>query len=184
MLECIREFCGATETEIELMAQLHDAVIRMSVELPGRRGELLRFALGARAWFLAQMQGEGKHFEWHPPEGGRSAREIVEHAMWVVSVVCFQMGEELGVPLDEPADQSSSDLVSELKAKVDSAYAVLRQLCTRMDDGMLDRPVSLPPPARLREGTADRVLRVMAGYHVVHHAGQVAMVLRRARASS
>ncbi len=160
------------------------AVSRLSAELQGRRGELLRFGLGAKSWLLTQMQGESRHFEWSPPEGGRSAREIVEHAMWVVSVACFKIGGELGVQLEEPADLTSLDALQDLKAKVDSAYGVFRQLCSRMDEPMLDRSVSLPPPARLREGSADRVLRVMAGYHVVHHAGQVAMVLRRARTNS
>lgn len=176
-----RRLGGVTETRIELTAQPCAAVMRMSAELPGRKGELPRFGLGARSWFLTQMQREGEHFEWSPRETGRSAREIIEHAMWVVSVMCPKIGEDLGVPPDEPVNRSSSDLVQDLKARVSSAYGVLQQLCRGMDESMLERSVSLPPTARLREGSADRVLRVMAGYHVVHHAGQVAMVLRWAR---
>jgi hypothetical protein len=126
------------------------------------------------------LGGVGKVSEWVPPEGGRSVADIVEHAMWVVTTVCLVIGEQLGIALTEPAPKAATDRESELRLVVGSAYAVFEELCRRMDDSMLDTVITLPPPARLREGSVDRVIRVMAGYHVIHHAGQVAMLSRRA----
>jgi hypothetical protein len=144
-------------------------------------GELIRFGLGARNWLFAQLDGPDELYIWKPPGGGRSAEEILEHIAWVISAVCIQIAEDLGLTLVEPEITEERGLVARLKSEIGASYEMFTQLCQQIEGETLERVVHLPPPARLREGSIERVMRIMMGYHVVHHAGQIAMVLSMAK---
>ncbi|TFG13208.1 DinB family protein [Candidatus Thorarchaeota archaeon] len=149
--------------------------------LVGLRGNLLRLGLGARNWLLSQLMDDITLLSWEPPDGGRSVSEILEHISWTVSIVCSKIADDYGIRLeemDEPSDQSDYESFA---FPINSAYDLFKQLCTKLDDSMMAERTTLPPPARLREGTVETILRVMGGFHTVHHAGQVALTLRRAK---
>ncbi|NHI90658.1 MAG: DinB family protein [Candidatus Thorarchaeota archaeon] len=153
----------------------------MSDKTSGRIGEILRFGLGSRNWILAHMKGTDEQFTWTPPEGGRSAKDVVDHVSWVIQAVCQQLSNTLGVEFEISEPEQFEDTVAQLEEDVNSAYNSFRKLCEQMTDEMLDTVTTLPPPARLREGSVETILRIMTGYHVVHHSGQLAVLLRRAK---
>lgn len=105
----------------------------------------------------------------------------MEHVTWVISTITFLLAEALGLEIENQQSTESPDIPTGLKSKIEASYELLRSLLWAIDDNMLDEVVGLPPPARLRKGSVERILRIMMGYHVVHHAGQVAMLLRIAR---
>jgi len=156
----------------------------MSDKTSGRIGEILRFGLGARNWILAHMKGAPEQFIWIPPEGGRSAKDIVDHVTWVIQAVCNQLSDTLEVEFKMNEPEQVEDPVAQLVEDVNSAYSSFRKLCEQLTDEMLDTVTTLPPPARLREGSVESILRIMTGYHVVHHSGQLAVLLRRAKERS
>jgi len=153
----------------------------MVERISGRAGEVLKFGLGARNWLLAQMQGTDEQFTWVPPEGGRSAKEIVDHITWVILAVCIQLSQTSGIELEMINPQQVKGIQSQLSEDVRSAYNTYKEFCGKLNDEMLDTVTTLPPPARLQEGSFETILRIMAGYHVVHHSGQIAAVLKRAK---
>lgn len=142
---------------------------------------VIRFGLGARNWLFAQLVGTDEMYTWKPPGGGRSAEEMLTHVAWVVSAVCSQIAAELGLVLKEPRVADQEGTAAQLRAEVSASYELFTELCENIDGSTLEKIIQLPPPARVREGSVERVLRIMAGYHVVHHAGQVAMVLNMAK---
>jgi len=152
----------------------------MSKQISGRVGEVVWFGLGARNWLLAQMEGSDTAFSWTPPKAGRSAEEIVNHITWVITAVCQQIASDIGVDLAIPEPKEVEGVVPQLVEDVKSAYLVFKKFCESVDDEKLDHVATLPPPARLREGSIETILRIMTGYHVVHHAGQIASLLKRA----
>lgn len=156
----------------------------MPEKISGRAGEVLKFGLGARNWLLAQMEGTDEQFTWVPPEGGRSVKEIVDHITWVIVAVCSQLSETVGIELEMSDPQQASGVQPQLSEDVQSAYNTYKNFCGNLNDKILDTVATLPPPARLREGSVETILRIMAGYHVVHHAGQIAALLRRAKEQS
>ena len=156
----------------------------MSDKTSGRIGEVLRFGLGARNWILAHMKGTSEQFTWAPPEGGRSAKEIVDHITWVIQAVCSELSNTLEVEFEMTEPEQVEDTVAQLVEDVNSAYGSFRKLCEQLTNEMLDTVTTLPPPARLREGSVETILRIMTGYHVVHHSGQLAVLLRRAKEQS
>ena len=141
----------------------------------------MRFGLGSRNWILAHMKGTDEQFTWTPPEGGRSAKDVVDHVTWVIQAVCQQLSNTLGVEFEISEPEQFEDPVAQLVEDVNSAYSSFRKLCEQLTDEMLDTVTTLPPPARLREGSVETILRIMTGYHVVHHSGQLAVLLRRAK---
>ena len=143
--------------------------------------DVIRLGLGARNWLLAQFEGSDELYSWKPPSGGRSAEEILTHVAWVVSAACSQIAEELGLNLKEPKMTEQEGTAARLKAEVSASYDLFTELCGNIDENTLKKIVHIPPPSRVPEGTVERVLRIMTGYHVVHHAGQVAMVLSMAK---
>jgi len=143
--------------------------------------DVIRFGLGARNWLFAQLEGPDELYKWKPPSGGRSVEEILEHIVWVITAVCSQIAEDLGLVLNEPKITEVEGIVARLKAEISASYEMFTELCEKIDGNTLEKIVQLPPPARLREGSIERVLRIMMGYHVVHHAGQIAMVLKMAK---
>ncbi len=149
--------------------------------LDGKRGNLLRFGLGARNWLLSQLNEEIHLLNWNPPDGGRSVSEIVEHVSWTVSVVCSKVAEDYGIELEEPGAPPNANAYERLVFYINSAYNMFSQLCNSLEDEWIDETTTLPPPARLRKGTIETIMRVMTGFHTVHHAGQVALTLRRAK---
>jgi len=149
--------------------------------LDGKRGNLLRFGLGARNWLLSQLNEEIHLLNWNPPDGGRSVSEILEHVSWTVSVVCSKVAEDYGIELKEPEEPPNANAYERIVFYINSAYSRFSQLCNSLEDEWVDETTTLPPPARLREGTVETILRVMTGFHTVHHAGQVALTLRRAK---
>jgi uncharacterized damage-inducible protein DinB len=155
----------------------------MSERISGRAGEILKFGLGARNWLLAQMEGSDKQFTWVPQEGGRSAKEIVDHITWVILAVCSQLSQTVGIELEMKDPQQVSGVQPQLSEDVRSAYNTYKEFCGKLNDEILDTVTTLPPPARLQEGSVETILRIMAGYHVVHHSGQLAAVLKRAKKS-
>ncbi|MHA2379266.1 MAG: DinB family protein [Candidatus Thorarchaeota archaeon] len=153
----------------------------MTQKAKGRVGELLRFGLGARNWLLTQMENPGEHFSWTPPEGGRSAAEIAEHVTSVVELVCSMIAERLEIDLVLQETDTNGERADVMRGQIQLAYEAFKDLCAKLDDKMLDETMTLPPPARVREGFVETVLRITAGYHVVHHAGQIVMLLKRAK---
>lgn len=150
--------------------------------IPGDRGDLVKLGLGAKNWLLSQIVDDEDAMAWMPPEGGRSASEIVDHVVWVVSVVVSASADGQGIQLEEQTRIDDTDNRYErLKTELDEAYNLFIALVSGLEEDDLEKTVTLPPPSRVREGTVERVLRIMMGYHTVHHAGQVAMILRRAR---
>jgi len=143
--------------------------------------DVIRFGLGARNWLIAQFSGADELYTWKPPGGGRSAEEMITHVAWAVSAACSGTAAELGLVLKEPEITEQEGIAARLKAEVSASYELFAELCEKMDESMLKKTINLPPPARVKEGTVERMLRIIAGYHVVHHAGQVAMVLSMAR---
>jgi len=89
--------------------------------------------------------------------------------------------EHLGVDLALQETGIDGDEADVRRGQIRSAYEAFKDLCGKLDDKMLEENMTLPPPARLREGSVETVLRIMAGYHVVHHAGQIVMLLKRAK---
>ena len=156
----------------------------MSERTSERIGEILRFGLGARNWILAHMKGGYEQFTWVPPEGGRSAKDVIDHVTWVIQAVCDQLSNTLEVEFRMTEPEQVEDPVAQLVEDVNSAYSSFRKLCEQLTDEMLDTVTTLPPPARLREGSVESILRIMTGYHVVHHCGQLAVLLRRAKERS
>ncbi|TFG07830.1 DinB family protein [Candidatus Thorarchaeota archaeon] len=150
--------------------------------IPGDRGNLVKFGLGAKSWLLSQIEDDNDALAWMPPEGGRSASEIVDHVTLVVSVVATAVADEMGIRLGEQTRiDDTDDRYERVKMELDEAYNLFVALVSRLKEDDLHKTVALPPPSRVREGTVERVLRIMMGYHTVHHAGQVAMTLRRAK---
>lgn len=156
----------------------------MTKRLEGRTGDLVRFCLASRNWLLVQMEGEYENFTRTPVEGGRSAEEVVVHVSWVIASICRYIADQLGIHIPDSSKPDAEEGVESLKAEVNSAYDDFAALCAQLDDVKLDTEMELPPPARLREGSVERILRIMAGYHVVHHAGQVALLLGNAKRNS
>lgn len=144
-------------------------------------GEIVRFGLGARNWLFAQLGDTENLYNWQPPTGGRTVEEILTHIAWVISAVCSHIAEELKIELHQPQIEEEDNSVARLKSEVNAAYNMFTTLCEHLDTEMLDRIIQLPAPSRVRENSVERVLRIMTGYHVIHHAGQVAMILRMAR---
>ncbi|MBD3407101.1 MAG: DUF664 domain-containing protein [Candidatus Lokiarchaeota archaeon] len=151
------------------------------LRVKGRTGEVLRFGLGARSWLYAQMEGAPEEFTWRPPEGGRSASDVVSHIAWVVSVVCTKIAEDYNIDTSGKDIGATANLVVALREEVETAYDILRKLCRDLRDEQLDETTKLPPPSQIKKGTVEQVLRIMTGYHTIHHAGQVALLIRRAK---
>ncbi len=151
----------------------------MSEKIDGRRGEILRFAKGARNWFISQMSENIDEYSWIPPDGGKSAAEIVNHVAWVISAICSKMAYDLGLEIH--VEEPVSEGVEGLKNEITMAYGLVESFLSKLKDEDLDKTAEIPPPSRIREGQIETVLRVLAGYHAIHHAGQIAMTLRRAR---
>ncbi len=151
----------------------------MTEKLEGRRGEILRFAKGARNWLLGQMSDDFDEFNWYPPEGGKSAADIVSHVSWTVSAIISKLAYDEGVEIhqEEPVIEG----VEGLKNEILMAYVLAENYLQKISDDVLDKTTSLPPPARLSEGKVETILRVIIGYHTIHHAGQMTSLLRRAR---
>jgi len=115
-----------------------------------------------------------------PPEGERSAADIVSHVCWTLSAVSMKIADDLGIKINSE-QEPTNDFIEGLNLEIDSAYNIFGNLVRGMSDDDLERTTTLPPPARIREGSIERVLRIMAGYHVVHHAGQIAHIIKRAK---
>ncbi len=156
-------------------------VKRLTDEVTGRAGEVLRFGLGARNWLLNQVDRASECVSWTPPEGGRSPSEIIEHVTSVLLIACSTIAEELGIDLNLEEVESDGEPTEVLKDTVRSAYDAFKELCGKLDDQMLDKVLTLPPPFALREGSVETVMRVIGGYHAVHHAGQLSTHIRRSR---
>lgn len=148
--------------------------------LEGKRGELLRFGKGARNWLIAQLIDDKDILMWSPPEGGRSVSEMVSHLSWALSAVTMKIADDFKIDLESTVNPTGS-YFEELKGEILAAYEVFENLLRELSDDDLEKTTTLPPPARIREGSIERVLRIMAIYHVIHHAGQVAQVIRRAK---
>lgn len=88
------------------------------------------------------------------------------------------MGIHLGehTRIDEEDDRHKR-----LEMELDEAYNLFVALVSRLNDDDLKTTITLPPPSQVREGPVERVLRIMTDYHAVHHAGQVVMIIRRAK---
>jgi uncharacterized damage-inducible protein DinB len=147
-------------------------------KLTGRRGELLRLGLAARNWLLVQCVDNDTLMNWKFDATTRSPKEIVNHVAWALSAVCMHISDELGIEL-EKAKSSPQDETTESAVKY--TYEIFKELLSKSADETLDRTSTLPPPARIREGSIETILRIMAGYHVIHHAGQVALLVSRAK---
>ncbi|MFQ5833808.1 MAG: DinB family protein [Candidatus Thorarchaeota archaeon] len=151
----------------------------MAEKVTGRAGEVLRFGLGARNWLLNQVDRASECVSWTPPEGGRSPSEIVEHVTSVLLIACSMVAEELAIDLNIEEVESEGEPTEVLKDTVRSAYDAFNELCGKLDNQMLDKVMTLPPPFAFREGSVETVMRVIGGYHAVHHAGQLATHIRR-----
>lgn len=150
----------------------------MEEKLTGRRGELLRLGLAARNWLLTQCVDNDALMSWKLDTTTRSPREIIDHVAWVISAVCMHISGELGIQIDI-ANSSQQDETTE--SIVRQPYEIFKQLLSKTTDETLDRNSTLPPPARIREASIETILRIMAAYHVIHHAGQVALLVSRAK---
>ncbi|MHA2396769.1 MAG: DinB family protein [Candidatus Thorarchaeota archaeon] len=153
----------------------------MSDRISGRAGEVLKFGLGARNWLLAQLEGTDEQFTWVPPEGGRSAKDLVDHIIVVILTICHQLSETMGIEIEMSEPEQIDGVADQLSEEVQSAYNTFKIFCGKLNDEILDTVTTLPPPARLRESSVETILRIMAHYHVVHHSGQIAALLRRAK---
>ncbi|MGY5877216.1 MAG: hypothetical protein RTU30_15800, partial [Candidatus Thorarchaeota archaeon] len=104
----------------------------MSGKLEGRRGEILRFAKGARNWFITQMSDNIDEYTWYPPEGGKSAAEIVGHVSWAISAACSKLAYDLGFEIhtEEPVVEG----VEGLKNDITMAYILVENLLNQMND--------------------------------------------------
>ena len=109
----------------------------------------------------------------------KSASQIVSHIAWTVSAVVMQIANQLEIELNTE-DSESEDNQNESESEIMGSYDLFKQLCAKMTEDMLDAQATLPPPARIREGTVETILRIIAGYHTVHHAGQIAMLVASA----
>lgn len=150
----------------------------MEEKLTGRRGELMRLGFAARNWLLTQCVDNDALMNWKLDTTTRSPREIIDHVAWVLSAVCMHISGELGIQIDK-ADSSQQDETTE--STVRYTYEIFKELLSKTTDETLDRSSTLPPPARIREASIETILRIMAGYHVIHHAGQVALLVSRAK---
>ncbi len=153
----------------------------MTQKAKGRTGELLRFGLGARNWLLGQMEYPDELFSWIPPEGGKSAAEIAEHVGSTLDILCAMIAEQLDVEFASHEAEVDGNLSDVARGQIHSAYEGFKDLCGNLDDKMLEETVTLPPQSGFREGPVETVLRVVAGYHAVHHSGQIATLLKRAK---
>ncbi len=150
----------------------------MEEKLVGRRGELLRLSLAARNWLLIQIPDDNSLMEWKLSDDSRSGNEIATHLAWSISAVCVHLSEELGISLEGNKDQSGAE---DVEREIQQSYVLLKELLYQMSDEMLDRWSNLPPPAKLREGSVETILRIIAGYHTIHHGGQIAFLVNRAK---
>lgn len=153
----------------------------MKTELSGKQGDLLRLGLGARNWLITQISGTDEELEWTPQEGGPSASEVVYHATIVLMLVMSEIANLLGVTLTQQEEKDVDTIEGRLKVHVRAVYQTFRELCEKLTDENLDEEMNLPPPSLLKQGSLELILRIIAGYHVTHHAGQVAILLRMAR---
>jgi uncharacterized damage-inducible protein DinB len=156
----------------------------MNERLSGRPGEVLKFGLGARNWLLMQLQGTDEQFTWTPPEGGRSAKELVDHINLVLISITQHLSETLDLEIEIGEPKEVDGIADQLSEEIQSAFNTYKGFCGNLTDELLDTTTTLPPPIGIREGPIETILRVTAGYHVIHHAGQVAALLRRARNES
>ncbi|MHA2140665.1 MAG: DinB family protein [Candidatus Thorarchaeota archaeon] len=156
----------------------------MDQELSGKQGELLRLGLGARNWLITQIRGGDDELQWTPSEGGPSASEVVYHATIVLMLVCSEIANVLGITLAQQEEKEADTVEGRLKVHVRAVYQTFRELCHVLTDENLEEEMSLPPPSLLKRGSLEIILRIIAGYHVTHHAGQVAILLRMARSNS
>ncbi|MFW9932944.1 MAG: DinB family protein [Candidatus Thorarchaeota archaeon] len=150
----------------------------MEERLTGRRGELLRLGLAARNWLLSQMSDDDSLMNWKLSEDSRTANEIATHVAWAIGAVCAHLSEELGIQLDS-LEQETND--GGVESDIRQSYRLFKEILYKMADEMLDRWSTLPPPAKLREGSVETILRIIAGYHAFHHGGQIAYLIKRAR---
>ncbi|MFW9887543.1 MAG: DinB family protein, partial [Candidatus Thorarchaeota archaeon] len=150
----------------------------MKTELSGKQGDLLRLGLGARNWLITQISGTDAELNWNPPEGGPSASEIVYHATIVLMLVMSEIANLLGIPLAQQEEKEADTVESRLKVHVRAVYKTFREICEHLTDENLSEVMNLPPPSLLKQGSLEKILRIIAGYHVTHHAGQVAILLR------
>ncbi|MFX1263638.1 MAG: DinB family protein [Promethearchaeota archaeon] len=155
----------------------------MKTELSGKQGDLLRLGLGARNWLITQISGNDEELEWTPAEGGPSASEVVYHATIVLMLVCSEIANSLGITLAQQDEKDADTVEGRLRVHVRAVYQAFRELCEHLTDENLDAEMNLPPPSLLKQGSLEMILRIIAGYHVTHHAGQVAILLRMARES-
>ncbi|MHA1925929.1 MAG: DinB family protein [Candidatus Thorarchaeota archaeon] len=153
----------------------------MNKELSGKQGDLLRLGFGARNWLITQIRGNDEDLEWTPSEGGPSASEVVYHATIVLMLVCSEIANLLGITIAQHEEKDADTVEGRLKVHVRAVYQAFRELCEQLTDEDLDKEMNLPPPSLLKQGTLEIILRIIAGYHVTHHAGQVAILLRMAR---
>ncbi|MHA2081914.1 MAG: DinB family protein, partial [Candidatus Thorarchaeota archaeon] len=136
----------------------------MSEKIAGRAGEVLKFGLGARNWLLTHMEGTDEQFTWGPPEGGRSAKELVDHITWVILASCSHLSETVEIELDMSEPKQVSGVLQQLSEDVKSAYNVYKKFCGKLNDEILDTVTKVPPPARLHESSVETILRIMTGY--------------------
>jgi len=101
----------------------------------------------------------------------------------VLEMFCAIIAEQLNVDFASHETEIDDKLEDVARGQIHSAYEGFKELCGTLDDSMLESIVVLPPQTGFREGPVDNVLRVIAGYHAVHHAGQIAMLLKRAKRS-
>ncbi len=153
----------------------------MKKELFGKRADLLRLGLGARNWLITQIRGSDEELEWTPSEGGPSASEVVYHATIVLMLVCSEIANLLGISLAQQEEKDADTVEGRLKVHVREVYQTFRELCEHLTDENLKEEMNMPPPSLLKRGSLEAILRIIAGYHVTHHAGQVALLLRMAR---
>jgi uncharacterized damage-inducible protein DinB len=153
----------------------------MRTELSGKQGDLLRLGLGARNWLITQIRGTNEELEWTPSEGGPSASEVVYHATIVLMLVLSEIANLVGITLTQQEEKDADTVEGRLKVHVRAIYQTFRELCEKLTDEDLDKEMNLPPPSLLKEGSLEIILRIIAGYHVTHHAGQVAILLRMAK---
>ncbi len=149
----------------------------MDKKLTGRRGSLLRLGLAARNWLLSQLVEESNLMDWKISEDSRSANEIADHVAWALGAVCAHIAEELGIEI-ESTKQSTNE--TGIEATIRHSYRIFKEMLYKMSEKSLDRWSTLPPPAKLREGSVETILRIVAGYHAIHHGGQIAMLINQA----
>ncbi len=152
--------------------------MKMEEKLIGRRGELLRLGLAARNWLLTHMVEDNSLMERKLSDDSRSANEMASHVAWSLSAVCTHLSEELGLELEALSQEPE---IEGIEAEVQQSYRIFKEFLYRISDSELDRWSTLPPPAKLKEGSIETILRIIAGYHAIHHAGQIAFLLKRAR---